>query len=175
MKNIKLTTLLLSTLALMLSSHSQAHEGSWLAAGANYENLASGITENGYSLGLEGGYWYLGNVAYGGYFKTANFGEIDGRGGSSLKTHEFGGFLKAATEAGLYGKLHTGIVFINANGNTAGLRVPDGTSWSIGLGGGFLIPVTESFQVGPEVIYRHLTAGNGGDQVSIGLFVAYGF
>ncbi len=160
---------------LVFSLKAEAYEGSWFAAGASYENLASGITENGISFSMEGGYWYLGNIAYGGYFKTASFGEIDGRAGSSLKTHEFGVFWKAASEAGLYGKILAGLVFVNANGNTSGFRAGDGTSISIGLGGGFLFPISEGFQIGPEVIYRHLTARNGGDQISIGGLVAYSF
>ncbi len=147
----------------------------WFAAGTSYENLSTGINESGLSFAMEGGYWYLGNIAYGGYFKTASFGEIDGRAGSSLKTHEFGVFWKAASEAGLYGKVMAGLAFVNANGNTAGLKIGDGTSLSLGLGGGFLFPITESLHVGPEVIYRHLTARNGGDQISVGGLIAYSF
>lgn len=168
----------LLALFLMVFSFSmpaKAFEGSWFAAGLSYENLAIGPTENGYALTMEGGYWYLGNVAYGGYFKANNFGEIASRAGSGLKLYDLGVFWKAATEAGLYGKLLAGLTFINANGNTAGLRSSDGMSFSIGLGGGFLFPLTESFHIGPEVIYRHLTAGNGADQVSVGGLVAYSF
>jgi len=171
MKKIFLLVLTFTT----FSPTAQAFEGSWFAGGVSYENLASGITESGLSLAVEGGYWYLGNVAYGGFFKTASFGEIDGRAGSSLKTHELGVFWKAATEAGLYGKLLGSLVFVNANGNTSGLKIGDGTSLSIGLGGGFLFAVSESFHIGPEVIYRHLTARNGGDQISVGGLVAYSF
>lgn len=156
-------------------SQAKAFEGSWFAVGSSYENLMSGVNESGYSLAMEGGYWYLGNVAYGGYFKTANFGEISGRAGSSLKTNEFGVFWKAATEAGLYGKLLAGLVFANTEGNTSGLRMGTSTSLSFGFGGGFLFPLADGFHVGPEVIYRHLTSGNGGDQISVGGLIAYSF
>lgn len=172
---MKNSFLLALSLFSIFTPTAHAYEGSWFAAGTSYENLASGITENGLSFTMEGGYWYLGNIAYGGYFKTASFGEIDGRAGSSLKTHEFGVFWKAASEAGLYGKVMAGLAFVNANGNYAGLRIGDGTSLSLGLGGGFLFPISESFHVGPEVIYRHLTARNGGDQISVGGLIAYSF
>ncbi|HEY8278217.1 MAG TPA: hypothetical protein VIH99_01250 [Bdellovibrionota bacterium] len=170
MKKIFLSSLLFA--AMTTSAH--AYEGSWFAAGPSYENLASGGTESGFGLAMEGGYWYLGNVAYGGYFKSNFFGEYQGRGGSNLKIYDLGVFLKAGTEAGLYGKLLMGLAFVNAN-NAVGFGVGDGTSFSFGLGGGFLFPVTDRLQIGPEVIYRHLTAGNGGDQVSIGGLVAYSF
>lgn len=165
----------LSLLLSLFSTETFAFEGSWFAVGGSYDNLAIGPTENGYGLAMEGGYWYLGNVAYGGYFKSSNFGEIASRPGSSLKMYDLGVFWKAATEAGLYGKLLAGLTFINATGNNAGLRAGDGTSFSIGLGGGFLFPLSESFHIGPEVIYRHLTAGNGADQISVGGLVAYSF
>lgn len=168
--------ILLLALALVTFTPSAfAYEGSWFAAGASYENLAAGVTESGLGLTMEGGYWYLGNIAYGGYFKSSAFGEIDGRAGSNLKIYDLGGFFKAATEAGLYGKVLVGLSFINANGNTAGLKIPDGMSLSLGLGGGFLFPLSDGFQIGPEVIYRHLTAGNGGDQISVGGLIAYSF
>ncbi len=167
--------LLLAIALFTLTPKAQAFEGSWFAAGLGYENLASGVTESGLGLTMEGGYWYLGNIAYGGYFKSNTFGEIDGRAGSNLKIYDLGGFFKAATEAGLYGKVLLGLAFINANGNTAGLKVNDGTSLSIGLGGGFLFPLSDGLQVGPEVIYRHLTSGNGGDQISVGGLIAYSF
>jgi hypothetical protein len=165
----------LSLLLTLFTAPAHAYEGSWFAVGSSYENLAIGPTENGFSLTMEGGYWYLGNVAYGGYFKASSFGEIASRPNSSLKLYDLGVFFKAATEAGLYGKVLAGLTFINASGNTAGLRAGDGTSLSIGLGGGFLFPLSESFHVGPEVIYRHLTAGNGADQISVGGLIAYSF
>lgn len=152
-----------------------AHEGSWFALGGSYENLSSGHNLEGFGITAEGGYWYLGNVAYGGYVKHANLGDIGGRAGSGLKMNEFGVFWKAATEAGLYGKLHAGLVFVNAKGDSSGLKVGSNTSLSVGLGGGFLFPLSSGFHIGPEVIYRHLTSGNGGDQISVGGLVAYSF
>lgn len=158
---------------LCLASPAQAMDGSWFGVGAAYENLSSGGRESGASLSLEGGYWYLGNVAYGGYFKSSFLGENDRVANSSLRVYDLGAFLKAGTEQGLYGKLLLGLGIVD--GNTTGLRVTDGIGLSLGLGGGFLFPVSDTFHVGPEVIYRHLTAGDGGDQISIGAIVAYGF
>lgn len=158
---------------LMFSTPAFAMDGSWFGFGAGYENLSSGAREEGISLNLEGGYWYLGNVAYGGYFKPTFLGENSHVPNSSLRLYDLGAFLKAGTEAGLYGKLQVGLAIVD--GDTTGLRVEDGLGLSLGLGGGFLFPVTETFQVGPEVIYRHLTAGDGGDQISVSALVAYSF
>ena len=168
MKNILLALLLLT-----LPAYAHAMDGSWFGFGAGYENLSSGGREEGASLTLEGGYWYLGNVAYGGYFKPTFLGENNRAPGSSLRLYDLGAFLKAGTEAGLYGKVQLGLAIVD--GNTTGMRVEDGLGLSLGLGGGFLFPVTDTFQIGPEVIYRHLTAGDGGDQISVSALVAYGF
>jgi len=150
-----------------------AMDGSWFGFGAGYENLSSGGREEGISANLEGGYWYLGNVAYGGYFKTSFMGDNNLVPGASLRLYDLGAFLKPGTEAGLYGKVQLGLAIVD--GTTAGLRVSDGTGLSLGLGGGFLFPISEAFQIGPEVIYRHLTTGDGGDQISVGALVTYGF
>lgn len=150
-----------------------AADGSWFAVGANYEHLASGGKENGVSINAEGGYWYLGNVAYGGSFKASFFGDRDHYAGSKFNMYDLGAFWKAGTEQGLYGKLVAGLAFMD--GDTNGLRTGDGTSFYVGLGGGFLFPITETFQIGPEVLYRHLTAGDGADQISVGALVAYSF
>jgi hypothetical protein len=164
---------LFALLLLAIPAYAQAMDGSWFGFGAGYENLSSGGREEGASLTLEGGYWYLGNVAYGGYFKPTFLGENNRAPGSTLRLYDLGAFLKAGTEAGLYGKVQLGLAIVD--GNTTGLRVEDGLGLSLGLGGGFLFPVTDVFQVGPEVIYRHLTAGDGGDQISVSALVAYGF
>jgi hypothetical protein len=164
---------LLLTLFLLVPAHAQAMDGSWFGFGAGYENLSSRGREEGISANIEGGYWYLGNVAYGGYFKPTFLGENDRSPGSSLRIYDLGAFLKAGTEAGLYGKVQLGLAIVD--GNTAGLKVEDGLGLSLGLGGGFLFPVSDTFQIGPEVIYRHLTAGDGGDQISVSALVAYGF
>lgn len=160
-------------LSCLVTIPAQAMDGSWFGVGGSYESLSSGGRETGPSLSLEGGYWYLGNVAYGGYFKSSFMGANDRVPGSTLNIYDLGAFLKAGTEAGLYGKLQLGLGIID--GNTTGLRLSDGLGLSFGLGGGFLFPVSDTFHVGPEVIYRHLTAGDGGDQISIGAIVAYGF
>ena len=157
----------------LISLPAHAMDGSWFGVGGAYESLSSGGRETGAGLTLEGGYWYLGNVAYGGYFKSSFLGENDRVPGSTLNLYDLGAFLKAGTEAGLYGKIQLGLGIVD--GNTAGLRLSDGLGLSFGLGGGFLFPVTDTFHIGPEVIYRHLTAGDGGDQISIGALVAYGF
>lgn len=141
-----------------------AMDGSWFGASGNFENLSgTGSTKTGASVAMEGGYWYLGNVAYGGYFK-ANFLESD------IKVYDLGAFWKAGTEQGLYGKLLAGVAFFDSAG-----YLNSSKSFFFGLGGGFLFPTGEALKIGPEVIYRHLTAGNGGDQVSIGVLVSYGF
>lgn len=161
--------ILILLLSLMLISFSaEAKDGSWFGMGANYEHLSSGASYDGYSVSAEGGYWYLGNVAYGGYFKAGVFND-----GGDLKIYDLGAFWKAGTEQGLYGKLLAGIAFIGSS--PSGFKAGDTKSFYLGLGGGFLFPVTDTFQIGPEVIYRHLTAGNGGDQISVGALVTYGF
>jgi hypothetical protein len=159
--------------AFLLNNPAQAQEGSWFGFGAAYENVSSRARAEGVSLNLEGGYWYLGNVAYGGYFKSSFLGENRQVPGSSLRIYDLGAFIKAGTEAGLYGKLLLGVGIVD--GDTTGLRLEDGLGLALGLGGGFLFPVSDAFQVGPEVIYRHLTAGNGGNQISVGALVAYRF
>lgn len=172
---MKPALLLLATLSL-LPFTAQAKDGSWFGVGANYEYLSSGVEENGSSLTMEGGYWYLGNVAYGAQVKGSYFG-ADGRPGSSrFRIYDLGAFWKAGTEAGLYGKLTAGIALLN--GNLGGVRLRnEGSSRSfyIGAGGGFLFQIADALEIGPEVLYRHLTAGDGGDQISIGALVAYRF
>ena len=147
--------LVLLTALFLFGSKAEAYDGSWFAAGGSFEHIANGVNSNGIGFSLEGGYWYLGNVAYGGYFKASMFGKIDGREGSDQKIYDLGVFWKAATEAGLYGKLLAGLAFLNTTGNYSGLRAADTTSFSIGLGGGFLFPLSDSFHVGPEVIFAH--------------------
>lgn len=168
MKNI-----LLALLMLAAPAYAQAMDGSWFGWGAGYENISSGAREEGISANIEGGYWYLGNVAYGGYFKPTFLGENSRVPGSSLRVYDLGAFLKAGTEAGLYGKVQLGLAIVD--GNTSGMRVTDGMGLSLGLGGGFLFPVSDTLQVGPEVIYRHLTAGDGGDQISVSALVTHSF
>lgn len=160
---MKALLLALSLLLLPLTSH--ALDGSWFGIGGAYEHLSSGgNTRNGASVDMEGGYWYLGNVAYGGEFK-ANF--LD----SNLTIYNLGGFWKAGTEEGLYGKLLAGVAFMSGNSAAVGSN----KSFYFGLGGGFSFPVTATLKIGPEVIYRHLTAGYGGDQISIGALVTQSF
>lgn len=171
MKKIYLTLLLLVT----LNTSALAMEGSWFGMGASYENLASGFTDSGMAITGEGGYWYLGNMAYGGYFKANFFGEANGVAGTNLKIYDLGGFWKAGTEEGLYGKLLAGVAFVNLDGTVSNFKVGDGKSFYFGLGGGFLFPASDVLKIGPEVVYRHLTAGNGGDQISVGVLVAYSF
>lgn len=148
---------------ILFSSPAMAMDGSWFGVGGSYENISGGTgSRSGAAVSMEGGYWYLGNIAYGGYFK-ANFMESD------LKIYDLGAFWKAGTEQGLYGKLLAGVAFLNPAYSL------NSKSFYFGLGGGFLFPAGESFKIGPEVIYRHLTAGNGSDQISIGALVTYGF
>jgi len=148
----------------LLSSPAFAMDGSWFGVGGNFENLSSGgSTKTGASVAMEGGYWYLGNIAYGGSFK-ANFLE------AGVKAYDLGAFWKAGTEDGLYGKLLAGVSFFDRAS-----YLNSSKSFYFGLGGGFLFPAGETLKIGPEVVYRHLTAGNGGDQVSIGALVVYGF
>ena len=161
-------------LALLLpTTPAFAMEGSWFGLGGNYEHFAGGRDENGYSVAAEGGYWYLGNVAYGGSFKGAFFGGDGFGNGSKFRLYDLGAFWKAGTDEGLYGKLTAGLAFLD--GNRTGLRTDSGKSFYVGLGGGFLFLVSERFQIGPEVLYRHLTAGDGADQISVGALVTYGF
>jgi len=150
-------------------------EGSWFGANASYENLSTGVSEDGASIAMEGGYWYLGNLAYGGYFKSNLFGEIAGVTNSNLKIFDLGAFWKAGTEEGLYGKLLAGVAFVNLSGTVSNFKVGDGKSFYFGLGGGYSFPITDALKIGPEVVYRHLTAGNGGDQISIGALVTHSF
>lgn len=159
----------------LFASKAQAFEGSWFALGGSFDYLSSGVNDTGIGATMEGGYWYYGNVAFGGYYKANLMGKVDDRAGTKLQMHDLGAFVKYASEAGLYGKLMLGVAFIDADGFT-GLNIrPTGTSLSFGLGGGFLFPVSDRFQIGPEVIYRHLTSGNGGDQISVGGLIAYSF
>lgn len=165
---------MLVLVALCSSHEAKARDGSWFAGSLGYENLASGITESGLAVGAEGGYWYLGNIAYGGYFKGNFFGEAGGAAGSNLKIFDLGAFMKAGNDAGLYGKILMGVAFVNAS-NVNGFNVGDGKSFYFGLGGGFLFPIADMTEAGPEVAYRHLTAGNGGDEISISALVSFNF
>lgn len=164
---------LIALFVFFLAVPAYAMDGSWFGFGPSYENISSRGREEGLGLNIEGGYWYLGNVAYGGYFKPTFLGENNRAPGSYLRLYDLGGFLKAGTEAGLYGKLQLGLAIVD--GDTTGMKLDSGLGLSLGLGGGFLFPVSDTFQVGPEVIYRHLTAGDGGDQISVGALVTYGF
>src|SRR3989344_2401727 len=78
-----------------------AAEGSWFGISGAYENLSSGPNESGLSLAAEGGYWYMGNLAYGGFVKGNFFGDVEG---GALKMIDLGAFWKAGTAEGLYGK-----------------------------------------------------------------------
>lgn len=170
MKLFILITLIFSSLPAL------ARDGSWFAGTLHYNNLASGVTEGGLGLGAEGGYWYMGNMAYGGYFRGNFFGEIGNVSGSNLKIYDLGGFWKAGNDAGLYGKIISGVAFVNMSGSSVNnFKVGDGQSFYFGLGGGFLFPVQGAIEAGPEVIYRHLTAGDGGDEVSIGAVISHSF
>lgn len=155
---------------LFASAPAMAADGSWFGLGAGYEHLSGGGSANGYSITAEGGYWYLGNVAYGGSFKGAFFDRGRNNAFSDFRIYDLGAFWKAGTEAGLYGKLIAGLAFLDDVAFSSGSK-----SFYIGLGGGFLFPVSESFQIGPEVLYRHLTAGDGADQISVSALVTYGF
>ncbi|MRU32336.1 hypothetical protein FGX02_01085, partial [Xylella fastidiosa subsp. multiplex] len=66
----------------LIGSQAQAFEGSWLAAGGSFEHLANGSNQNGIGATLEGGYWYLGNIAYGGYAKGSFLGKVNGVDGT---------------------------------------------------------------------------------------------
>lgn len=159
----------------VLAAPAHAYEGSWFAAGGSFEHLAAGVSQNGGGATIEGGYWYLGNIAYGGYFKSSFLGQVGGHEGSNLNIYDLGVFWKAATEAGLYGKLTAGLAFVSPSGNYGGLRTGNVTSFSLGVAGGFLFPLSDNLQIGPEVVYRHLTSGDGADQISVGGLVAYTF
>lgn len=169
MKNIILASIL------FLSANAFAMEGSWFGVGTSYENLSTGLNDSGGALTMEGGYWYLGNMAYGGFFKANFFGEANGAAGTDLKIYDLGAFWKAGTDEGLYGKLSAGVAFVNLDGTVSNFKVGDGKSFFFGLGGGFQFPITDTFRLGPEVTYRHLTAGNGGDQISIGALATFAF
>ena len=54
-----------------------------------------------------------------------------------------------------------------------GTRLGNVTSFSIGLAGGFLFQLSDSVNFGPEVTYRHLTAGSGADQIGGGLLLTF--
>lgn len=154
-------------MALLISAPAMAHDGSWFGIGGGYDSFGRGA--DGYSITAEGGYWYLGNVAYGGSFK-ASF--LNSDFGGNANVYDLGAFWKAGTEAGLYGKLIAGLAFLNQDFSVGS---SSNKSFYLGLGGGFLFPVSESFQIGPEVLYRHLTAGNGADEITVSALVTYGF
>jgi hypothetical protein len=156
-------------------SAAQAFEGSWFAVGGSYEHLAIGTNQNGIGAAAEGGYWYLGNVAYGGYAKGSFLGSVGGVSGTNLNIYDVGVFWKAATQAGLYGKVTAGLAFVSPTGPYTGTRMGSVTSLSLGFAGGFLFPMSESVQFGPEVAYRHLTAGSGADQISATALLAFTF
>ncbi|MGL1161904.1 hypothetical protein ACSTKX_25040, partial [Vibrio parahaemolyticus] len=80
--------------------------------------------------------------------------------GTNLNIYDVGVFWKAAAESGLYGKLTAGLAFVSPTGPYSGLRTGSVTSFSIGVAGGCLFPLSESVSFGPEVNYRHLTAGS---------------
>jgi hypothetical protein len=160
---------LFAVLALLVSTQAHAFEGSWFSAGASFEHLANGADVNGFGTKLEGGYWYLGNVAYGGYAKGSFFSR------ASTNIYDLGVFWRAASEAGLFGQLTAGVAFVSPATGAPGLRTGNTTSLSLGLEGGFLFPISESFSFGPEVHYRHLTAGAGADQIGAGLQAALAF
>lgn len=148
---------------------------SWFAPTLGYENLSSGITEGGFSLGAEGGYWYLGNIAFGGYFKGQFFGEVAGITNTDLKIYDLGAFWKAGNDEGLYGKLLAGVAFVNVDGTISAFKVGDGKSFYFGLAGGFLFPIQDNMELGPEVAYRHLMAGGDGDQISLSALLSFNF
>ncbi len=163
------------TFAIFAAPQAQAMEGSWFGVGSSYESISSGFTQGGFSVDMEGGYWYLGNLAYGGYVKGNFFGAANHNAGSDLKIIDLGGFWKAGTDEGLYGKVLLGVAFVNLTGSVPSFREGGGNSLYLGLGGGYSFPISERLQIGPEVLYRHLTAGNGGDQISIGALVTHSF
>ena len=164
--------LLIAALAL-LAPKAHAFEGSWIAIGPSFEHMANGSNNDGIGATLEGGYWYLGNVAYGGYAKGSVLGKVYGRDGSSLNVYDLGVFWRAASEAGLYGELTAGLAFVSPSGNYAGLRTGNVTSFSIGLTGGMNFAISDTIGFGPQVSYRHLTAGSGADQIGIGAMVSF--
>jgi hypothetical protein len=164
--------MIVALFALLLSTQAHAYEGSWFGLGGSFEHLANGVNQNGVGANIEGGYWYLGNVAYGGYAKSSFMGNVNGPG-SKLNIYDLGVFWKAATESGLYGKLTAGLAFVSPTGNYSGTRLGNVTSFSIGLAGGFLFQLSDSVNFGPEVTYRHLTAGSGADQIGGGLLLTF--
>ena len=164
----KLLSVLLALFTFSPAAH--AYEGSWFALGGSFEHFMNSSTRNGVGATAEGGYWYLGNVAYGGYAKGSFLGNVNDIPGTKRNIYDLGVFWKAATEAGLYGKLTAGLAFVDSSGGSS-----SATSFSIGAAGGFLFPITQSVQFGPEVAYRHLTAINGADQLSGTLLLAFTF
>jgi hypothetical protein len=164
----KLFASLLFLFALNPSAH--ANEGSWFALGGSFEHYMNGSSQNGVGATAEGGYWYLGNIAYGGYAKGSFLGQVNGIPGTKLNIYDLGVFWKAATEAGLYGKLTAGLAFVDSTSSNQ-----SATSVSLGAAGGFLFPITQSVQFGPEVAYRHLTAVGGADQLSGTILLAFTF
>ena len=129
---------ILLVIAALIASPAFAMDGSWFGVGGNFENLSSGgTTRTGASVSMEGGYWYLGNVAYGGSFK-ASFLESD------LKDYDLGAFWKAGTEEGLYGKLLAGVSFFDRSTFLGSIK-----SFYVGLGGGFLFTTSETLKIGP--------------------------
>lgn len=173
LKNLILAVVVISTL--LFSNFAHANDGSWFGVNAGYENLSSGFNSTGTSIGAEGGYWYLGNMAYGGSFKANFFGTANSVSGSNLTIYDLGGFWKAGDDNGLYGKLLAGVEFINVSGTVPAFKVGSGKSFYFGLGGGFLFRVTDAFRIGPEVTYRHLMANGGGDQVSMLVLGTFSF
>lgn len=163
-------------LSIALSSlQAHANEGSWFGTNAGYENLSSGFNDSGYSIGAEGGYWYLGNMAYGALFKANLFGTANGVAGTDLKIYDLGAFWKVGTDQGLYGRLLAGVAFVNLDGSSPNFKLGDGKSFYFGLGGGLQLPLSESFGLGPDISYRHLTAGSGGDQLSLSVLGSFTF
>jgi hypothetical protein len=61
------------------------------------------------------------------------------------------------------------------NSSDSNLKLGDGKSFYFGLGGGIQIPLAESFGIGPDISYRHLTAGSGGDQLSMSVLGSFNF
>lgn len=165
MKQI-LAPLSLALLILTAKPALASNEGSWFALTSGFEHLSSGVEKDGFSVGAEGGYWYLGNLAYGALFKANVFP-------GSVKAYDLGGFWKWGNDAGLFGRLLLGVEFVSSA--AANYSVGGGKSFYFGLGGGFLFPVAENFRLGPDVSYRHLTAGGDGDQISATLLGAFSF
>src|SRR4051812_30873582 len=121
---------LFSVLALLflIAPRAEAYEGSWFAVGGSFEHFMNGYSQNGVGATAEGGYWYLGNVAYGGYAKGSFLGKVNGIPGTKLNVYDLGVFWKAATEAGLYGKLLAGLAFVDSTASNY-----SSTSFSLGV------------------------------------------